>query len=562
MATSIPQIFVSTTTDDLTACRLRIVDAVSRQRCYAASQHHFAPNYKEVYDALREAVSACDAMIHIVGECYGNEPRKRAPDEPRQSYTQMECAIARELNIPVFLFICKLDFPYQKHPPETAEKKKLQQAYRKRLMDDEDNLYLEVGTPEEVEIKVIEAIQGFKAQHEKTQRDKAAAAAATAAATAAANAAVTASLNADPDAGGADGKRSFFARVPAWAKSIPPIIAAVAAALAAVHFTRSDHPHAGTTGGGGGGGGGSVGIGFVPPPNWQGPRPQIEWTVPDLGANGLRMKWIPEGEFFMGSPETEPDRDPDETRHKVRISRPFWLGETEVTQAQYAAIMGVNPAVFRGAAAAPAAKAAAGAGTPAAGEGAAGATGSAPASAPAPAPAAAVTADQLPVEYVSWGDAFAFCKKLTEREHKAGRLPPGYAYTLPTDAEWEYACRAGTTTPYAGSGNLDDMGWHWKNSERRTHPVAKKKANAWGLFDMHGNVWEWCLDYSDTIIKSNATDPVGEISTATHHFIRGGGYFDVPRKCRSAFHDWNAAGDRYLNIGFRLALTTTGATAE
>jgi len=518
MQSSIPQIFVSATTDDLGPCRLRVVDAVSRQRCYAASQHHFAPTYKEVHDALREAVSECDAMIHIVGECYGYEPRKRQPDEPRQSYTQMECSIARSVGIPVFVFLCKNNFPYRAHDPEAPEKQQLQQDYRRRIVEDEDNLYTEVATPDELEIKVIEALQGFVKRH---------------------------TAQGELDEGGAGGVgtgtsvgsrarariaahvpqpiQQIVSHTPAWAKPILPISAAILATVLTLYYTRTEsekHRPEPTFN--------APGATFETPPNWEGPVPQTPWDVPELG---LRMRWIPAGVFQMGSSEDEPDRDSDEVRRQVRISRPFWLGRTEVTQAQYAAIMGVNPSVFKPTK-----------------TGTVSTTGG--------------TVDDLPVEYVSWEDAMLFCKKLTERERKAGRLPPGYAYTLPTDAEWEYACRAGTNTPFAGTGKLDEMGWHWGNSGRATHPVAKKKANAWGLFDMHGNVWEWCLDYSDTIIKSNATDPIGEVTGATHHFIRGGGYFDVPRKCRAAFHDWNFSKDRYLNIGFRLALSPNGAAHQ
>jgi formylglycine-generating enzyme required for sulfatase activity len=560
MTASIPQIFISATTGDLGPCRLRIVDAVSRQRCYAASQHHFAPTFKEVHGALREAIEGCDAMIHIVGECYGFEPRKRQPDEPRQSYTQMECSIARSTGIPVFVFLCKNGFPYQPHEPETDEKRELQLAYRRRIEEDEDNLYTEVATPDELEIRVIEALQNFT-----NRRATAAAAAGGAAAGAGAGAAAaaaagggaagdTAGNQSRPQSTAIDSNRpqsssnaagtaagiaasapasvGIFKRlsalIPAWVKPIPPLLAAaVIGTLVTLHYTKDERDaRRGTAGDSGFNA--PVAI-FEPEPNWEGPVPQTPWEIPDLGK--LRMRWIPAGTFTMGSPETEPERDSDEVRRQVRISRPFWLGRTEVTQAQYAAIMGVNPSVFKPTK-----------------TGTVSTTGG--------------TVDDLPVEYVSWEDAMLFCKKLNERERKAGRLPPGYAYTLPTDAEWEYACRAGTNTPFAGTGKLDEMGWHWGNSGRATHPVAKKKSNKWGLFDMHGNVWEWCLDYSDTVTKGNATDPIGEVTGATHHFIRGGGYFDVPRKCRAAFHDWNFSKDRYLNIGFRLALSPNGAAHQ
>jgi formylglycine-generating enzyme required for sulfatase activity len=159
-------------------------------------------------------------------------------------------------------------------------------------------------------------------------------------------------------------------------------------------------------------------------------------TIIDLT---LKLLPIPAGTFTMGEGSDGPA-----PVHLVTISKPFFLGATEVTQAQWSVVMGGNPSKFKG--------------------------------------------DKLPVENVSWDDAMAFCKKLTERERTAGRLPAGYIYTLPTEAQWEYACRAGTIGRYAG--DLDAMAWYDENSSRKTHPVGSKKANGWGLSDMHGNVWE------------------------------------------------------------------------
>jgi formylglycine-generating enzyme required for sulfatase activity len=132
-------------------------------------------------------------------------------------------------------------------------------------------------------------------------------------------------------------------------------------------------------------------------------------------------------------------------------------------------------------------------------------------------------------------------------------LPEGYEYTLPTEAQWEYACRAGTTGLYAGSGNLDAMGWFTGNSGNQTHPVAQKQANAWGLYDMHGNVWEWCRDWYSHYPGGSVRDPTGP-SSGSVRVDRGGGWSSVPRRCRSAFRLGNVPGVRYLNLGFRLAL--------
>ena len=231
------------------------------------------------------------------------------------------------------------------------------------------------------------------------------------------------------------------------------------------------------------------------------------WTVPDLN---LEMAYIRPGTFTMGSPANEPGRVNDEgPQTRVTLTRAFWLGRTEVTQAQWEALMGSNPSAFKGA--------------------------------------------SRPVERVSWVDAIAFCRKLTEQERVAGRLPKGYAYTLPTEAQWEYACRAGTTGLYAGDGNLDDMGWYSQNSGNTTHPVGQKQANAWGLYDMHGNVWEWCLDWYGYYPGGRVTDYAGP-SSGTRRVFRGGGWGRGAALCRSAFRFKGVISFRFFILGLRVAL--------
>ncbi len=160
----------------------------------------------------------------------------------------------------------------------------------------------------------------------------------------------------------------------------------------------------------------------------------------------MKLRLIPAGEFTMGSPGTESDRRADETQHRVTLTKPFYLGVTEVTQEQYQKVMGSNPSGFKG--------------------------------------------PQNPVEQVSWNDAVAFCRKLSELpSEKSG----GYVYRLPTEAEWEYACRAGTTTTYSFGDSESELGayaWYIDNSGRTTHPVGGKRPNACGLYGMHGNVFE------------------------------------------------------------------------
>jgi formylglycine-generating enzyme required for sulfatase activity len=232
-------------------------------------------------------------------------------------------------------------------------------------------------------------------------------------------------------------------------------------------------------------------------------------TLPNNGT--LDLIWIAPGTFTMGSPDSKSFRNGSEwPQTNVTISKGFWLGKTLVTQGQYQALMGNNPSRFK-----------------------------------------SVGAD-APVEQVSWNDAMTFCQKLTERERAAGYLLEGYAYTLPTEAQWEYACRAGTTE--ARYGNLDDIAWYASNSGSTTHPVAQKQPNAWGLYDMLGNVWEWCSDYwYGTYPGGNVTDPVGAPS-GFGRVLRGGSWHDVAADCRPADRIGGVPGGHPRNVGFRLAL--------
>ena len=225
-----------------------------------------------------------------------------------------------------------------------------------------------------------------------------------------------------------------------------------------------------------------------------------EYTLP-----GLKMVQIHGGEFDMGSDNERPV-------HKVKLDG-FEIAATPVTQTQYEIVMGVNPSNFKG----------------------------------------NKDGFYLPVENVSWKDAMAFCEQLTKMEKRKGR------YTLPTEAQWEYACRAGTNTRYFSGDkdtDLDKAGWHSGNSQNKTHPVREKMPNKFGLYDMHGNVWEWCFDwYGEDYYKEcegkvieNPTGP----KTGSRRVLRGGGWFDGGQGCRSAYRDGSHPGSRYSDFGFRL----------
>ena len=227
------------------------------------------------------------------------------------------------------------------------------------------------------------------------------------------------------------------------------------------------------------------------------------YTVPELGLEMVRLQ---PGSYQRGSDRITAAEKPV---HTVVLTKAFLLGRYEVTQAEYRAITGASPSKFVG--------------------------------------------ERRPVEQVSWDDAMAFCRKLTERERAAGRLPEGHEYTLPTEAQWEYACRAGTTGDYAGS--LDAMAWYSANSGSQTQPVGQKQPNAWGLYDMHGNVFEWCFDWIDRYPSGTITDPTGAAS-GSHRVDRGGSYLNEAAPCRSAARYVCPPGDRHDRLGFRLALSS------
>jgi len=260
---------------------------------------------------------------------------------------------------------------------------------------------------------------------------------------------------------------------------------------------------------------------------------------------GMKLVLIPKGTFMMGSPTTEEGRVQEETQHQVTISKDYYLGVTEVTQGQYEKVMGTNPSYFQGNKI----------------EG---------------------SSSNHPVDRVSWEDAVEFCKKLSELpEEKAS----GRVYRLPTEAEWEYACRAGSKTAYSFGDNRRDLGnyaWFANNSGSKeldsatilkdnpqrymdtlvsagcaTHAVGEKKANAWGLFDMHGNVLEWCSDWYGGYSKGAVRDPVGPIE-GSRRVDRGGSWLLEATRCRLAIRFRRLPSVREYDLGFRVSLSPSG----
>jgi formylglycine-generating enzyme required for sulfatase activity/ribosomal protein L40E len=235
-----------------------------------------------------------------------------------------------------------------------------------------------------------------------------------------------------------------------------------------------------------------------------------EMTDPTAGnVLGMAFVEVPAGSFRMVSNDGGDDEKP---MHEVRITKPFWIGKHEVTQTEYEKFMGKNPSRFKGA--------------------------------------------RNPVEQVSWDDVTAFCKKLTERVRAAGRLPVGYEYRLPSEAEWEYAARGGTNSKgftYSGSNDLKEVGWYGDNSGRKPHPVGQKKPNELGLHDMSGNVWEWCLDWYGGYPSGAVIDPTGA-RTGQYRVRRGGGWDGDVGPCRSAFRGRFSPSYRSVILGFRVVL--------
>ncbi|MBI2947870.1 MAG: formylglycine-generating enzyme family protein [Verrucomicrobia bacterium] len=254
--------------------------------------------------------------------------------------------------------------------------------------------------------------------------------------------------------------------------------------------------------------------------------PEISSGSPQTASSGRSSQdrardrdglvWISPGTFLMGSPPDEADRGLDEgPQVKIAIAHGYWIGKCEVTQAQYRDVMGINPSHFTGDA-------------------------------------------SRPVEKVSWQEALEYCARITALEQAAGTLPEGFAFRLPTEAEWEYACRAGTASRFSygddlGYSQLGSHAWFTGNSSSTTNPVGTRRPNPWGLHDMHGNVWEWCLDHWASAGPNEGSlesrNEQGSLRTA-----RGGSWLYDGRFCRSANRDDYFKSSRCSDLGFRVVL--------
>jgi formylglycine-generating enzyme required for sulfatase activity len=225
-----------------------------------------------------------------------------------------------------------------------------------------------------------------------------------------------------------------------------------------------------------------------------------------INTIGMKFVQIEAGEFFMGCSSGKSGLYDEETRHKVKLTKGFLIAATTITQKQWQAVMGTNPSRYK--------------------------------------------FDGHPVEQVSWEDAAEFCRNLSLKE--------GRHYRLPTEAEWEYACRAGTKTVYSFGDDPKELGeyaWFTYNTSfSGTRPVGQKKPNAWGLHDMHGNVYEWCADWHDDYPQAEVTNPTGP-DEGKGRIIRGGNWSDFAESCTSAHRNGDDPGSRKDFIGFRVCLS-------
>ena len=234
-------------------------------------------------------------------------------------------------------------------------------------------------------------------------------------------------------------------------------------------------------------------------------------------AANLEMMWIEPGSFLMGSSEDEANHAVNEMQHDVNLTNGFYLGKYEVTQSQYEVVMNGNP----------------------------GGVSSTPSQYPGTA---------RPVEKISWDEAILFCTRLTEFEQSLGRLPQGWKYTLPTESEWEYVCRAGTNSSYSWGESISSTNANFLKNIAQTSDVGQYPSNPWGFFDMNGNVWEWTADWYDANYKTSLGSDLLETEVTSTKSARGGSWSDIQKDLRSASRIGIGPAGRYDILGFRIAL--------
>lgn len=228
-----------------------------------------------------------------------------------------------------------------------------------------------------------------------------------------------------------------------------------------------------------------------------------------INSVGMKLCWIPAGKFEMGSPIDEEGRTDHENQVRVSLSEGYWIGTYEVTQKEFESVMGLNPSKKRD--------------------------------------------SDFPVTDVDWNQSMEFCKELSEREHKLGLIPEGWTYSLPTEAQWEYACRAGNAGPFSG-GEIQEVGWFEGNSGGSVHKVGTKKGNEWGIHDMHGNVREWCFGIFSEDLEGGR-DPSGPTS-GERRPLRGGSWFYPANLCRAALRGGREPSASDFHLGFRVVVVS------
>lgn len=235
---------------------------------------------------------------------------------------------------------------------------------------------------------------------------------------------------------------------------------------------------------------------------------------------GIKMVWLSADSFTMGSPLNEEGRETNEVLVEVTLTEGFWLGQTEVTQSQWTQLMGTSP--WRG-------------------------------------KSNVREGKNYAASFISWEDASSFVEKLNSKEHGSGSLPHDWEYSLPTEAQWEYACRGGKKSAFSFGDDPTEFhiyGWSAENAfekgEAYSHQVGKKQPNKFGLYDMHGNVWEWCKDNTRTELSDDANS--NQSKAGPLRVNRGGGWNFATKCCRSASRLYDAPDSRYNNLGFRIAL--------